>query len=46
MKWNWQQADWPQFSYQTSVLADLEARFLHQSGAFIGARALRETSVR
>jgi len=37
MKWNWQQADWPQFSYQKSALADLEACFLHQSGVFIGA---------
>jgi Fic family protein len=37
MQWNWQQDDWPQFSYQKSALADLEALFLRQSGVFLGA---------
>jgi len=37
MKWNWQKSDWPQFTYKKSALADLEARFLHQSGVFLGA---------
>jgi Fic family protein len=37
MKWNWQQPDWPRFSYQRAALADLEARFLRQSGVYVGA---------
>lgn len=37
MTWNWQKSDWPQFSYKKSALADLEARFLRQSGVFLGA---------
>ena len=36
MKWNWQQPDWPQFSYERAALTDLEARFLRQSGVFLG----------
>ena len=43
MKWNWQKHDWPQFTYEKSALADLEARFLHQSGVFLGA--LKHVSV-
>ena len=37
MEWNWQKKDWPAFTYRKSALADLEARFLHQTGVFIGA---------
>lgn len=37
MKWNWQQKDWPEFSFDGEALADLEAKFLHQSGILIGA---------
>lgn len=37
MEWNWQKDDWPEFTYRKSALADLEARFLHQSGIFLGA---------
>ena len=36
MKWNWQQPDWPQLSYERAALTDLEARFLRQSGVFLG----------
>ena len=36
MTWNWQQNDWPNFSYDKSLLADYENRFLHQSGMFYG----------
>src|SRR3972149_2072159 len=43
MKWNWQKHDWPQFTYEKAALADLEARFLHQSGVFLGA--LKHVSV-
>lgn len=35
--WNWQQADWPQFRYDSAKLEALEAEFLRQSGVFIGA---------
>src|SRR5436190_13437329 len=37
MPWNWEQADWPHFSYDPEVLEPLEQRFLLQSGEFIGA---------
>ena len=43
MKWNWQKHDWPQFTYEKSALADFEARFLHESGIFLGA--LKHVSV-
>jgi Fic family protein len=36
MKWNWQQKDWPEFSFKEEALSDLEAKFLHQSGILIG----------
>lgn len=35
--WNWQQADWPIFRYDSHSLAALEAEFLKQSGLFTGA---------
>lgn len=35
--WNWQQADWPAFRYDSRPLAGLEAEFLKRSGIFTGA---------
>ena len=37
MTWNWQQPDWPHFSYDPVVLEPRERRFLLRSGEFIGA---------
>lgn len=37
MTWNWQQPDWPQFTYDAKVLEPLERQFLLHSGEFIGA---------
>ncbi|MFO1157240.1 MAG: Fic family protein [Reyranellaceae bacterium] len=37
MEWNWQQPDWPNFSFRESALQALERRFLLQSGEFVGA---------
>ena len=37
MKWNWQQTDWPHFSYEAERLVPLEADFLRGSGILIGA---------
>lgn len=37
MQWNWQHPDWPRFTYDSTKLEDLEARFLKQSGIVIGA---------
>ena len=37
MTWNWQQADWPNFSYDSKALEPLERISLHQSGEFVGA---------
>ena len=37
MKWNWQQADWPQFTYDAAAIAPLEADFLRESGILMGA---------
>jgi len=36
MAWNWEQADWPQFAYETSILEPLEREFLLRSGEFLG----------
>lgn len=35
--WNWQQPDWPRFSYDASQLTALEAEFLKRAGVFSGA---------
>jgi len=32
MVWNWQLPDWPQFVYDSSLLASLENRFLQEAG--------------
>ena len=37
MKWNWQQADWPDFRWDSGAIAAFEARFLQQSGVLIGS---------
>jgi Fic family protein len=37
MPWNWQQPDWPEFTYDRAALEPLERQFLLQSGEFFGA---------
>jgi Fic family protein len=37
MAWNWQQAEWPIFSYDPKALELLEQQFLRQAGEFVGA---------
>lgn len=37
MKWNWQQKDWPNFSYQQTKLQKFEENFLYNSGIIFGA---------
>lgn len=37
MKWNWQQTDWPHFTYDADLLKEMEAKFLLNSGVFLGA---------
>lgn len=37
MPWNWENANWPDFSYDSKALAPLERQFLLQSGEFVGA---------
>src|SRR5262252_6437299 len=37
MTWNWQQPDWPNFTYDTKALEPLEQQFLRQAGEFVGA---------
>jgi Fic family protein len=39
MRWNWQQPDWPAFTFDPAPLAALEARLLHESGRLFGAFA-------
>jgi Fic family protein len=36
MKWNWQQPDWPEFSWNPALLARAEALFLVEAGEFAG----------
>jgi len=36
MVWNWQQPDWPEFSWHTSRLARAEEQFLLGAGVFVG----------
>lgn len=35
-KWNWQQDDWPRFTYDKKLLELAEHAFLHRSGLFFG----------
>jgi Fic family protein len=37
MPWNWQQPDWPRFTWNASRLAKAEDRFLVGSGVYFGA---------
>ena len=37
MTWNWQQADWPNFTYKRALLDEAEAIFLRQSGMLVGS---------
>ena len=37
MTWIWQQAGWPDFTWDRSALEPLETRFLHESGRRIGS---------
>lgn len=37
MVWNWQQPDWPRFSWERARLTKAEQRFLLGSGVFVGA---------
>jgi Fic family protein len=37
MTWNWQQPDWPDFTYDSKALDPSEQQFLWQSGETIGA---------
>ncbi|MBX9845429.1 MAG: Fic family protein [Xanthobacteraceae bacterium] len=37
MTWNWEQAGWPNFAYDSKALGPLEQLFLLRSGEFVGA---------
>jgi len=37
MEWNWQRADWPDFSWQRSRLLRAEEQFLVGGGVFLGS---------
>ena len=37
MRWNWTQADWPNFRYDSAAVEPLERRFLLSSGEILGA---------
>ena len=37
MTWNWQCAEWSEFTYDPTALEALERQFLLNSGEFIGA---------
>src|SRR5262249_23701798 len=37
MTWNWQQPDWPHFTWNQGRLANAEKEFLLESGVFLGA---------
>jgi Fic family protein len=36
-KWNWQQADWPEWRFDATAVTGLERRFLLNAGALLGA---------
>ena len=43
MRWNWQQEDWPEFTFRAKELEKSEAVFLHESGLLRGGyRHIRE----
>ena len=37
MRWNWQQTDWPRFSWEAARLVKAEERFLLAAGGLVGA---------
>ena len=37
MRWNWQQADWPEFRWQAEVMGKAEAAFLRGAGVLVGS---------
>lgn len=37
MQWNWQHAEWPNFTYDAASMVSLEQKFLQSSGEVIGA---------
>ncbi len=37
MKWNWQQAGWPHFTYDEEALAEYYVQLMRQSGMQFGA---------
>lgn len=37
MNWNWQQKDWPDFTYNQDSIKDFEGSMLHRSGILFGA---------
>lgn len=37
MRWNWEHPDWPEFLWNSGVLAEMEAQFLQRSGMQIGS---------
>lgn len=39
MSWNWQKTKWPIFEFDQTVLVELEARFLRESGYLLGTLA-------
>lgn len=39
MKWNWQQADWPQFRYDAARINEIEKQFLLDAGFMFGVFA-------
>jgi len=36
MHWNWQQADWPHFTYESSLFHEFEREFIDRSGQILG----------
>src|ERR1700682_4275357 len=37
MSWNWEQSEWPKFTYDSKAIEPLEQLFLLQAGEFVGA---------
>src|SRR6185312_11716818 len=37
MRWNWQQSDWPEFSWNANVLVRAEQAFLRGTGVLVGS---------
>ena len=46
MRWNWQQADWPNFAYDAKRLRSREDRFLKGAGILVGVMAHLEAGDR